>query len=415
MTVLMVVPTAKLMGLYDRDAQLLNHTTLDEFPKIATLALLVTVGAIVCRDLALAGPPLVGVPVFATLLALLTLCLTLGRVVMRRVARAVTPPQRLIAVGSAEDTDDLLRRIEHSPAIKAEMVGRIPIDWDEFDTGRASVLGDASDLRRAIEKHNIDRIVIMPGQGHHEEVGEVVRAVRSVGVKISLMPRLFDAVGFAIEPDEVGGLQIMGVRDFRMTSSSALIKRATDILGAGLALALLSPVFAVCAIAIKLDSAGPVFYRQKRIGRGGDSFEILKFRTMRVGADAEQANLAHLNETAGLFKIADDPRITGAGKKLRALSLDELPQLINVLRGDMSLVGPRPLVPAEDEAVTGWYRRRSQITPGITGVWQLLGPVRIPLDEMVKLDYLYVANWSWWGDLKILLRTIPHVTGRRGL
>ena len=413
--VLMVVPSAKLMGLYDRDAQLLNHTTLDEFPRIATLALLVGVGAAIARDLALSGPPLISVPMFLTLVLLLALSLTVARVTMRWIARMVTPPQRLLAVGSAEDADDLIRRIEHANSIRAEVVGRISIDWDEIETGRADVVGDTRDLRRAIDAYKIDRLVVMPGHSHSEVVSEVVRAVRSVGVKISLMPRLFDAIGFAIEPDDVGGMQLMGVRDFQMTSSSSLIKRTTDIIGAGVALALLSPVFAICALWVKLDSSGPVFYRQRRIGRGGKPFEILKFRTMHAGADSQKDALEHLNEASGLFKIADDPRITRAGKPLRALALDELPQLINVLRGDMSLVGPRPLVPAEDEAITGWYRRRSQITPGITGVWQLLGPVRIPLDEMVKMDYLYVANWSWWGDVKILLRTVPYVAGRRGV
>jgi lipopolysaccharide/colanic/teichoic acid biosynthesis glycosyltransferase len=169
------------------------------------------------------------------------------------------------------------------------------------------------------------------------------------------------------------------------------------------------------AIAIKLDSAGPVFYRQRRIGRHGQSFVMLKFRTMVDGADRQKAALREANESNGLFKLKDDPRVTRVGALLRKTSLDELPQLINVLRGDMSLVGPRPLVPDEDENIGGWYRRRSQITPGMTGVWQLHGPVRIPLAEMVKLDYLYVANWSIWSDVKILLQTVPHVLGRRGL
>lgn len=187
---------------------------------------------------------------------------------------------------------------------------------------------------------------------------------------------------------------------------------ATGMVG-GLALA--APIFAIASIAIKLDSPGAVFYRQRRIGRDGRAFRIVKFRTMVDGADRQKAALQHLNEAQGFFKVAEDPRITRVGGILRGTSLDELPQLINVLRGDMSLVGPRPLVPDEDENITGWYRRRSHITPGITGVWQLHGPVRIPLAEMVKIDYMYVASWSLWSDLKILLRTIPHVVSRRGL
>jgi lipopolysaccharide/colanic/teichoic acid biosynthesis glycosyltransferase len=171
----------------------------------------------------------------------------------------------------------------------------------------------------------------------------------------------------------------------------------------------------LAAIAIKLDSRGTVFFKQERVGRRGDEFMIYKFRTMRADAERERMELMAMNETSGLFKVANDPRVTRVGRVLRKTSIDELPQLFNVLRGNMSLVGPRPLIPSEDVAITGWYRRRSQITPGITGVWQLHGPVRVPLSEMVKLDYLYVANWSWWSDIKIMLRTARHMVARRGL
>jgi lipopolysaccharide/colanic/teichoic acid biosynthesis glycosyltransferase len=205
------------------------------------------------------------------------------------------------------------------------------------------------------------------------------------------------------------------VRRFGLTRSSWLIKRSLDVAVAATALIVFAPVFALIALAIKLDSRGPVFFRQQRVGRGARVFSMLKFRTMDEDAERRQAELAHLNEADGLFKIADDPRITRVGRLLRCTSLDELPQLINVLRGEMSLVGPRPLVLEDDERVEGWYRRRLQLTPGMTGRWQVLGSARIPLHEMVKLDYLYVANWSLWGDVKILLRTVEFMVGRRGL
>jgi lipopolysaccharide/colanic/teichoic acid biosynthesis glycosyltransferase len=172
---------------------------------------------------------------------------------------------------------------------------------------------------------------------------------------------------------------------------------------------------ALIALAIKLDSRGPVLYRQQRVGRDGRTFSMAKFRTMVDGADSQKEALRHHNEADGLFKIADDPRITRVGRLLRRTSLDELPQLLNVLRGQMSLVGPRPLVPEDDERVQGWYRRRLHLTPGMTGRWQVLGSARIPLQEMVKLDYLYAANWSLWLDVKIMLRTIGFVLSRRGL
>src|SRR5205807_8993106 len=162
------------------------------------------------------------------------------------------------------------------------------------------------------------------------------------------------------------------------------------------------------ALAIKLGSLVPVIFRQPRVGRDGRTFQMIKFRSMFDGAEAQRQALESLNESDGIFKLSRDPRVTTVGRLLRRTSLDELPQLINVLRGDMSLVGPRPLVTEEDRRVAGRHRRRLHLSPGMTGPWQVLGPERPPLSEMVKLDYLYGANWSLWSDLKILLRTVAH-------
>jgi lipopolysaccharide/colanic/teichoic acid biosynthesis glycosyltransferase len=209
---------------------------------------------------------------------------------------------------------------------------------------------------------------------------------------------------------------IMGVRRFELTRSSAAVKRTFDLVGASLGLLAIAPVWLAIVIAIKLDSRGPVFFRQKRVGRHGKHFEVFKFRTMVPDAEALKDSLRGRNEAQeGLFKIADDPRVTRAGRLLRKSSLDELPQLLNIIRGEMSLVGPRPLVLDEDSRVEGWYRRRLELKPGMTGPWQILGPARVPLREMGAIDYLYVANWSLWGDIKIMLRTVPHVLARRGL
>ncbi len=195
-----------------------------------------------------------------------------------------------------------------------------------------------------------------------------------------------------------------------------LVKRALDLLGAALGLLALSPVMVAIAVAIKLDGGGPVFFGQLRVGRHGRRFQMLKFRTMIPDADAMKDALRAYNEAGGgLFKIAEDPRITRVGRFLRRSALDELPQLLNVLKGEMSLVGPRPLVVEEDERIAGPHRRRLELMPGMTGPWQILGPARAPLGEMVAIDYLYVADWSLWTDVKILLRTVPHVLGRRGL
>jgi lipopolysaccharide/colanic/teichoic acid biosynthesis glycosyltransferase len=192
------------------------------------------------------------------------------------------------------------------------------------------------------------------------------------------------------------------------------VKRAVDVLLAVLFLLAALPVLLVVALLVKLDSPGPVLFRQTRIGRGGRAFSMFKFRSMYDRADELKDQLRHRNEADGLFKIADDPRITKVGKLLRRSSLDELPQLFNVVAGRMSLVGPRPLVPEEDREIRGWHRRRLELTPGMTGPWQVLGSARIPLREMVTIDYLYVANWGLWGDVKILLRTVGAVFARRG-
>ena len=193
-----------------------------------------------------------------------------------------------------------------------------------------------------------------------------------------------------------------------------MLKRAFDIAGSLILLLLMSPLMTLITLAVALTSPGPVFFRQTRIGRNGHAFSMLKFRSMQHGADKLKDGLRDRNEQEGLFKIADDPRITRVGRVLRRTSLDELPQILNVLRGEMSLVGPRPLVPDEDRQIHGWHRRRLHLTPGMTGPWQVLGSSRIPLREMVTIDYLYVANWSLWNDAKILMRTVAVVLARRG-
>jgi lipopolysaccharide/colanic/teichoic acid biosynthesis glycosyltransferase len=189
-----------------------------------------------------------------------------------------------------------------------------------------------------------------------------------------------------------------------------------DIVAATIGLVSLAPLLLMLGLAVKLDSRGPVLFRQRRIGRRGERFDMFKFRSMVPDAERIKRELHDRNEAeGGLFKITDDPRVTRVGRWLRQASLDELPQLFNVLKGEMSLVGPRPLVPDEDQLIEGWQRRRLAVKPGMTGLWQIFGSSRIPMNEMVKIDYLYGANWSIWLDLKILLRTIPYIVHRRGL
>ncbi len=201
-------------------------------------------------------------------------------------------------------------------------------------------------------------------------------------------------------------------------------ERIVDVVIAGTLLVVTAPLLLAVAAAVLLDSGRPVLYRARRVGLGGCAFDMLKFRTMIHDADTTiheefvegiiRGDVVQ-DEDVELHKLTEDPRITRVGRILRRFSIDELPQLINVIRGDMSVVGPRPLVVDEDERVIGRHRRRLQLKPGMTGQWQVLGSARVPLSEMLVIDYLYVGNWSLWSDVKILLRTVPHVLGRRGL
>jgi lipopolysaccharide/colanic/teichoic acid biosynthesis glycosyltransferase len=233
-------------------------------------------------------------------------------------------------------------------------------------------------------------------------------------MKVSLLPQVFDALGPSVEIDDVEGVTLLGINPPVLGRSSRAMKRSLDFIGAAVLTVLLLPMLVAIAVAIKLDSRGPVFFRQSRVGKGDSRFDVLKFRTMHTDAEARRAELLADSIDPNWLHLENDPRITRVGQRLRHLSLDELPQLWNVLRGEMSLVGPRPLIEEEDQMIGGWGRSRLDLTPGITGVWQVLGRTNIPFEEMVKLDYLYVTNWSLWTDVRLILRTLPVVISRRG-
>lgn len=412
--VAMVVPICKVAGLYDRDDLLLNKTTLDEAPAVFRVASLYTLFALLGGGVAVVGTLGRGQALFLWLS--LFVAMVGLRALARRLASLLVAGERCVIIGGPDAARRLASQIDRCVGAKAEVVGRVGLS-DERDLGGVPVLGEFASLRRVLSAHRIDRAVIAPSaeDGDHRQL-ETIRVVKSLGVKISVAPNLLEAVGAAYEFDTIEGSILLGLRRHGLSRSSALLKRAFDLTGALLLAALLAPLLALIAIAIKLDSRGPVIFRQRRVGLGDQVFEIFKFRTMVDGAEAQRAALADRNEAGGgLFKIEDDPRVTRVGRLLRRTSLDELAQLGNVIRGEMSLVGPRPLVLDEDRLIEGTGRHRLLLPPGVTGLWQIFGSARIPLDEMVKIDYLYGANWSLWLDLKILLRTIPFAVSRRGL
>ena len=259
----------------------------------------------------------------------------------------------------------------------------------------------------------MERVIVAPGKEDGDGVVDAIRVANSCGVRVTVLPRMLEVIGTSVEFDDLGGQVLLGVRGFGLSPSSRSLKRVFDLVVTVTLLLMLAPLLTAIAVAVKLTSRGPVLFSQTRVGRHGREFQVLKFRTMIQDADERKQELLADNEAAPLFKIANDPRTTQVGRVLRRRSLDELPQLFNVLRGDMSLVGPRPLVVDEDRLFSGWQRRRYHVAPGITGPWQILGSSRVPVTDMVTLDYLYCTNWSLWLDAKILVRTVPYVLSRR--
>jgi exopolysaccharide biosynthesis polyprenyl glycosylphosphotransferase len=276
------------------------------------------------------------------------------------------------------------------------------------------VLGSLDELEQIAQQYRVRRVIVSSASVKSDsQIEEVLRQCRALQLKFSLLPTLSDALGPAVAVDDVEGVTLLGVNPPWLPRSSRAVKRVIDLLVASVVLIVGLPLAALIALAIKVDSRGPVFFTQRRVGREGRRFKVYKFRTMVANADERRSELLSQSTDPDWLKLDSDPRITRVGRLLRRVSLDELPQLWNVLRGEMSLVGPRPLIEDEDERVQGWARGRLDLTPGLTGYWQVLGRTRIPFEEMVKLDYLYVMNWSLWEDMRLMLRTLPTlVTGR---
>jgi exopolysaccharide biosynthesis polyprenyl glycosylphosphotransferase len=398
-------------GLYQRDMRVLNKNTLDEAPAILRAEAITTVVGYLLQSTVLSSP--IGGTVVAFQWLGLTLSVLACRMLARAIARAALEPERCLVLGDHEHTRQVAGKLELGGAVglKSELVGVFPV---EAAAGRPKA-GRPTALEETVRRLNVHRVLVAADTGSPQAELEAIQAAKSLGVKVSVLPRMLEVVGSSASYDCIDGLTVLGVPRFGITPAGEVFKRVSDVAASLLLLVVLSPVMLVMALAIKLDSKGPVLFRQVRIGRNGRAFRVFKFRSMQANAEAVKDALRTHNDADGLFKIAEDPRITRVGRLLRKTSLDELPQLLNVLRGEMSLVGPRPLVPDEDERIQGWYRRRLHLTPGMTGPWQILGSTRIPLQEMMTIDYLYVANWSLWNDVKIMLRTIGVVVARRGL
>jgi exopolysaccharide biosynthesis polyprenyl glycosylphosphotransferase len=400
------IVVAKLYRLYDRDEERADHSTVDDivgvFHLVTVSAWLFYAGAWFTGAAAPHMPKLVTFWLLA--IVLVCTCRAIARSICRR---SVTYLQNTIIVGAGEIGQTIARKLTNHPEYGINLVGFV----DHGAESRSDVLGSPEQLPGLIELFDVERVVIAFSDDAQRDTLELVPALRTLDVQIDFVPRLFELVGPNVGFHSIEGMPLLGLPPARLPRSSMLLKRAMDVILSAFGLLVLAPMFAAIAIAIKLESRGPVFFRQIRMGSDG-TFRIWKFRTMVDDAEARKHQVAHLNQHLGangdprMFKIPCDPRITRVGRILRRYSLDELPQLINVISGEMSLVGPRPLILDEDKHVTDWARRRLDLKPGITGLWQALGRSEIPFGEMVELDYRYVTAWSLAFDLRLIAQTI---------
>jgi exopolysaccharide biosynthesis polyprenyl glycosylphosphotransferase len=406
-----------LYGYYTQDELRMAHSTADDVPGLVLLAAATTwAGQLADAALGVKAPP-VG-KLFAFFVALVVLATVMRAFARMVVRRWLMPTEPTLIVGTGRIARRVVEKLAARPEYGIRVVGFVDDDPLTDHIGDAPYLGETDELERLVHLHGVHRVILAFSRAGDSRGVDLVRRCNQVGVQVDVVPRLYEVLGSKTQVHELDGLPLVSLHAPRLPRSARMVKRVLDFAVACLMLAFLSPLFAFIALRIKLEAPGPVFFRQERIGNRGRHFRIYKFRSMYVDADARKNDVGHLNkhdeDGPTMFKIPEDPRITPFGRKLRKWSLDELPQLINVVRGEMSLVGPRPLIIEEDRHIVGHGRRRLDLTPGLTGLWQVMGRSDIPFAEMVTLDYLYVTNWSLWGDLKLLARTLPAVTRGRG-
>ncbi len=403
----------RLYGLYERDVKRVSLSVLDDLPALFHAFLIGTLLLWAYIDL-LGYEPGPGLPGAAVFGLAGVVSLSIWRLTARRLFLRVKGPSRVLLVGGSGLSPVLVRKMRDHPQYGLEPVGEVTVgDRPDAAVPWLGRLGEI-DLPALAVNHRIDRVIVAATGISDEAMMSLVGDCGAASAKVSILPGHVDALGPSLEVDDIEGLTMLGLNPLVLARTSRALKRSLDLAGAVLGLLLMAPVLVAGAIAVRLDSPGPVLFRQRRVGRGGRPFTLLKFRTMIVDAERLAPGLRAESGDPDWLKLERDPRITRVGRLLRRTSIDELPQLWNVLRGEMSLVGPRPLIGSEDEQVVGWERTRLDLSPGVTGMWQVLGRTDIPFREMLRLDCLYVTNWSLWLDVKLIARTLPAVFGRRG-
>ena len=334
-----------------------------------------------------------------TLLTLWRLSFDLILAAFRRRGHALT---RVLLLGKDEFGQSFYEILRSNPEL-----GYLPVDVLTED--------DHPAIRRALQSQQLDEVILAAKNTDPERIIQLMNICQEIHTPFSMVPTLFHVLTSRIQVREVGGFSIFALEERIFLRSSRLLKRSIDLAGASLLMVLTAPVWFFTALLIRLESEGSVIYQQERIGKGANSFRCFKFRSMYRDADARKEDLTGLNEAQGpLFKIRNDPRRTRVGRFIRKFSIDELPQLINVFKGEMSLVGPRPPLPSEVAQYDTWQRKRFEVLPGITGLAQISGRSDLMFDETLRFDFYYIENWSPLVDLKIMLKTIPKVILGRG-
>ncbi len=393
----------KLHGLYDNDHRRIRHSTLDELPSLISTSALGTIALDGLLALSPVGPLSAG---SAIIVAGGTL---VGSVAVRGVVRffwhRLTGTAIGLMIGTPEAADIVARRLSTHPEARLHLVGYLSPPGEETAT-ELTRLGSVDDFTRVAREHNVERVVVTE-QGSSEPLAErLIEECKTAGLGLTFLPQHFGLLGPGIELNRLAELPVLDFRFSDPPRSTIAMKRGMDLVVSGTLLALLSPLLLIAALMIAFDTGFPVFFRQRRVGRDGRLFTMLKFRTMVRGADEHLEELINLEELEEpVFKIHNDPRITRSGRILRRTSVDELPQLLNVLKGDMSLVGPRP----EEEAVAALYderqRSRLAVKPGLTGPMQVYGRADLTFEERLAIERDYLDNLSITGDLALLLRT----------
>ncbi len=316
---------------------------------------------------------------------------------------------RVLVVGAGEMARSFMRTVVACPELGYEIIGFVDDDPHKTrEIGRFAALGKTADVAAVLAAQPVDQVVITLPWSAYQTIVRVARQSHQAGVHVRIVPDLFQMALSRVVIENVNGIPLLGWQEPTLHAWQTLTKRTLDVVISVVGLIVLLPLFAAVALAIRIDSPGPIVFRQQRVGRGGKLFTILKFRSMCADAEARVDELRDLNEASGpLFKMRNDPRLTHVGRVLRRTSIDELPQLWNVLKGDMSLIGPRPPLPSEVKEYAPWHMRRLDVHPGITGLWQVSGRSDLTFDEMALLDIYYIENWSPLLDLRIVLKTVP--------